>query len=620
MPELVKTIQWRGPFEWSYHFYTEDGYQELWYKDYLGTFIETGEPSKLMRMVSDRLNRENLFLGRTIISYDRRWLESHPAEKDMVAQLKLEQEENPLQFYCPNGQGQLAFLNAQGKYSVSGLIQPNRCGKTTTAWIDMLLDLIPCDPKWKIFEDHGVIWRPYNPPKDGWVAAVGSYELVNLMSTIWPQVIKKWTPKKFLGEYAAWGDKDKVISWKNSPRIQNEHLNIWLMYYSMNQTPFESQAVDRFMWDEQGEETKFDGADERLRTRNGRHVFSLTPHKVEGRPDTGAGSWIHDMDVGRKKKGHTVKFFRGSLLDDVPDWIYPEKQKIIAYNKWIVEPEMNNDRKTLKEGQSRLYGMWHETGGLVYDEWDRKIHLCDPFDIPSDWTRYRALDWGRVNPTACLWGAVNPEGDLYIYDMYYKANALVSETAKAIIEKSGNSRKRIDIMRDERSGAVYERFEEVQNTRFYMTVMDSRSYQVKSPMSTLTIGRMFMNEGLVMRPACGEDTYLTVPVVKEWLNPDWSKINPHTGQKGKPRVFVFRTLSEFIHHIEHYVNVDTTRKNRDGTTYKAERPKAVDDHDMDAFRYMIMCNPHYINGFGAIDKVENAVIRQKRCVDSYTGY
>ena len=619
---MIKTIQWAGPNHWTYFFYTEDGCQEMTYAEYLGDYPETGEMSPLMLKLRDRVKNEILLLGRTIIAYDKRWLAGNKTERSTFNALKKEQEDNPLQFFCPNGPQQLAFLNKGNDYSISGIIAPNRSGKTTVAWIDMLLDIVPCDPKWRIFTHHGVNWRPYAPPSDGFVTAIASYELVNLQSTIWPQVIRKWTPRKFLCEYASYGGGiPRTINWKQSPKIQTQFLNLWLMYYSMNQTPFESQAVDRFMWDEQGEEPKFDGADERLRTRNGRHVFSLTPHKVEGRPDTGAGSWIHDLDMGHTKKGHNVKFFKCSLLDDVPDWIYPENQKIAAYNKWIIEPEKNNDRKTKKEGESRLFGHWHETGGLVYDEWDRAIHLVDPFEIPPDWTRYRAMDWGRVNPTACLWGAVSPCGDLYIYDMYYKQGAIVSEIARAVIEKSGNQRRVVGIMRDEKTGQNYERWEEVQKTKFFKTVLDSRSYQVKNPNGVLTIGRMFANEGLMVRPACGNDTYLTVPVVKEWLAPDWTKTHPHTGKEGRPKVFIFRTLSLFIQHIEHYVNVDVTRK-KDNTTYAAERPRQKDDHDMDAFRYMIMENPRYIFGFNGLDndKEEGVNDKSRSKVDKYTGY
>jgi hypothetical protein len=620
----LQMINWKGPSDWTYFFYTEDGYQELTYQEYLGEFPNSLRESHLMHSLKDRANRENLFLGRTILSYDKKWLACHRKEREMFRMLQVEQVENPLQFFCPNGQSQLDFLNERDKYSVSGMVAPNRCGKSTIGWIAMMLDLYPCDPAWKIFTDHGVKWKPYAPPLDGYTAAVCSYELVNLKGTIWPQVIRKWTPKSFLGEYAQGvGKGGRTINWKDSPRIQNDVMNLWLMYYSMSQTPYESQALDRIQWDEQPDEAKFDGADERLRTRNGKHYFTLTPHKVEGYPETGAGTFIHDMDLKNTTKGHKVKFFKCSLLDDVPDWIYPEMQKVAAYTKWVTEPEKNHHVKVIKEGRARLYGEWHETGGMVYDEWDRTIHLVDPFDIPREWTRYRSMDWGRVNPTACLFAAVNPDGDLYIYDMYYKENALVSESAEAIVRQSGNLREKVGIVRDERTGSMLERWQEIQKVRFAKTILDGRTFASKEPNSTITIGKLFKIHGLDVKGACLDDTYSTIPVVKEWLRPDYEKVHPQTGRNGKPRVFIFRTLSLFIKHIEHYVNQPVNRKNRDGSFFKAERPRAVDDHDLDALRYLIMDNPRYIYGFNEVDSDKDVRYTRKtrqEGYDKFTGY
>lgn len=610
-------MDWTGPRDWTYKFYTEDGVFEISYDDYIGDFKNTHIESDLMRNVKDRLNRTNLYLGRTIMSYDKRWLKHHKSEAEMVKFLGEEQDKNPLQFYCPNGMNMLRMLNDTDS-SIKGIISPNRTGKTTVGWIDLLLDIIPCDPKWKIFTEHGVIWRPFTPPRDGFVVAAASYEKINIESTLWPQVIKKWTPTMFIQEYI---DGKRTINFKDSPKIVNKYVSIYLMYYSMSQTPFESQAIDRFLWDEQGEERKFDGADERLRTRSGRHVFSLTPHKVEGRPDTGAGTWIHDLDLGTTTKGHKVSFYKQSMLDGVPDWIYPEKQKIIAYDKWIKEPQRLGHNKVYKEGMSRLFGEWHETGGLVYDEWDRKIHLIDPFEIPKDWTRYRAIDWGRVKPTACVWGAVDPSGDLYIYDTYLRENALVSDSAQDIIRQSGNETRLVDEVFDNKTGEVYKRYEEVfKSNKFYATVMDSRSMKSKAPDAHITIGRIYMNNGLMVRPACADDTYLTVPIVKEWLKPDFTKNHPFTGEPGRPRVYIFRNQSKFINHIEHYVNADSTRKDRSGNSYLAERPVAKDDHDLDAFRYLIMIPPRYIPGFSDIDTGNDETYTKKEIVDSYTGY
>lgn len=604
-------------------FYTEDGIFELSYADYIKDFKATGVESDLMVKVKDPL-RANLYLGKTILSYDRKYLKDHDQQREIFQTLEKMQFDNPLRFFCPSGEQQLAFLNDL-EASLKGVIAPNRAGKTTIAYINLLLDIIPTDPKWEIFTKHGVRWRPFAPPDDGWVCAIASYEWLNHKNTIWPQVVKKWTPKTLIKDYLPELGGKKVINWKDNPSIKSDFFEMWFLTYSQNQTPYESQAVARFLWDEQGEEVKFDGADERARTVNGKHTFSLTPHKVDGRPDTGAGSWIHDLAQGTKTKGHICRFYKCDLMEDVPDWIYSETQKKMAYHKWVVEPTETGNIKALREGRARLYGEWHESGGLVYDEWNYAVHVIDDFKIPKAWTKYRAIDWGRVNPTSCLWFAVDEKGTVFLYREFLEVNSIISDSVKKIIELSGNKRRRVDTFTDGRTGKMFERHREVEcGEKFVKTVLDGRTYKMSDPSSGMTISDFFRAEGLQVSPASGKNTYETVPIVKEWLNPDYSQKNPYNNCMGRSQVYVFRSCSNFIRNIQHYTNKDTARK-IDGKAILAERPIEKNDHDMDAFRYAIQIPMIFHEGVGLetedemIDNYKNShTMRKVR--DSYTGY
>ncbi|MCP4230250.1 MAG: hypothetical protein GY771_08890, partial [bacterium] len=70
--------------------------------------------------------------------------------------------------------------------------------------------------------------------------------------------------------------------------------------------------------------------------------------------------------------------------------------------------------------------------GLIYNEFRDGVHSIEPFEIPRDWTRYRAIDFGYVNPFACLWCAKDPDGRLYFYDEHYATRMLLSEHAEKI--------------------------------------------------------------------------------------------------------------------------------------------------------------------------------------------
>jgi PBSX family phage terminase large subunit len=71
------------------------------------------------------------------------------------------------------------------------------------------------------------------------------------------------------------------------------------------------------------------------------------------------------------------------------------------------------------------YGRWVAAEGAVYEEFDRDIHVIDRFPIPAEWRRVRAMDFGYTNPYVCIWGAIDPDGRLYIYREVYMTGRTV---------------------------------------------------------------------------------------------------------------------------------------------------------------------------------------------------
>lgn len=62
-----------------------------------------------------------------------------------------------------------------------------------------------------------------------------------------------------------------------------------------------------------------------------------------------------------------------------------------------------------------------KTGLEAFPEWDVSVHVCDPFKIPEDWPKWRAVDYGYAVPYCCLWFTRSPSGRLYIYRETYGA-------------------------------------------------------------------------------------------------------------------------------------------------------------------------------------------------------
>ena len=85
--------------------------------------------------------------------------------------------------------------------------------------------------------------------------------------------------------------------------------------------------------------------------------------------------------------------------------------------------------------KQEIEGAFTTFEGMVYEEFSREIHVCDPFQVPEGWERIRAVDFGYINPFCCLWGALDHDRRLYIYDEHYQARQLIGQHAEAILSR-----------------------------------------------------------------------------------------------------------------------------------------------------------------------------------------
>lgn len=561
----------------KFTFITEDGTTRLTIPQY---HTRQDLMDKVGLITTPAKGRRTVFMGTTIFSLPESLIAADPKLEKMIMEAEREVARNPLMYFVPQNDVALSFLNCH-TCGIKIFRGGNGSGKSVIAWIDILLDIFPCDPSWPIFSVHGVKFRPFYKPFSNGGVGIVTYEWINHKHTIYPQVVLRWTPKH----------KENVLrpNWKDNPSIVVAGTPVYFMACSQADTVFESQALDRVWWDEQGQESKFNGANARIRRRNGRHVFSLTPHKVDGRPDTGAGSWIQKIESGEMDVGHSVRVFQTSIFS-IPDWIYSEKAKRDAFREWIENPLETNNIKRYREGRSRIYGEYHQTSGMVFDVWNREIHVIQKMDLYNV-TRYRSIDHGRVNPTACVFAAVDQDGNLIIYDEYYQRDRTAIENAVAIIEKSGNYRKLVG--RFFESGVYLDRYEEVQVIPFRLTIMDSRSFSSKDVSTHMTIERLYNMAGLRLRKASGQPMDVAIPIASEWLRPDPERQFPawhrKAGEYGAPRCFVMEHCKNFIYEMENYMN-EPVRLKRDGLEVWGERPRAKDDHLMTAFIYLTQEN------------------------------
>ena len=106
-------------------------------------------------------------------------------------------------------------------------------------------------------------------------------------------------------------------------------------------------------------------------------------------------------------------------------------------NEWLSEEDKNLFEDMKKTDYQRYLvaglGQWGVPTGQFFREWNEKKHLVKPFEIPREWKKFRAADWGMAKPYAVLWFAIDYDGNLWCYRELYgyggKPNVGTGETA-----------------------------------------------------------------------------------------------------------------------------------------------------------------------------------------------
>ena len=91
---------------------------------------------------------------------------------------------------------------------------------------------------------------------------------------------------------------------------------------------------------------------------------------------------------------------------------------------------------SLPEQQRRqlLEGDWDIKEGAAFTEFNRDIHVVEPFHIPSNWVKFRSCDYGYGSFSAVLWFAVSPSEQLIVYRELYVSKVLATDLADMINE------------------------------------------------------------------------------------------------------------------------------------------------------------------------------------------
>lgn len=213
-----------------------------------------------------------------------------------------------------------------------------------------------------------------------------------------------------------------------------------------------------------------------------------------------------------------------------------------------------------------IEGSFDAFEGMVYHEFRRDTHVVKPFVIPKEWTKVIGIDHGYRNPAAWLWGAVDYDDNIYIYREFYEREWLIEEICNG--KEKENKPGVLRLMRGEK----------IDQARIDPSVKAVRG---QTGQSDWDIYVDHLPKDFPLMPANNEKT-AGIDKVKSYLKLD-AKTN-------KPRLFIFDTCSNLIEEISRYRYKELT-PNQKGLVSEVEEPRKVDDHALDALRYLIMSRP-----------------------------
>ena len=201
--------------------------------------------------------------------------------------------------------------------------------------------------------------------------------------------------------------------------------------------------------------------------------------------------------------------------------------------------------------ESRRFGKFKSSSGLVYPEFDENIHVLEkPFNCPKEWQDIISIDPGLNNPLSAHWYAVDFDNNVYVLAEHFEA--------QKDIEYHSNKIKEIS----DRLGWKRDKFNRI------VALIDSAANQ-KTLASTKSVTELFNEYGIAVNPRVNKDMFSGIQRVKQYLR----------GINGKPQIYIFPSCVNLIRELKTYRWGD------------GDAPKKTDDHALDELRYYLMTKP-----------------------------
>lgn len=223
-----------------------------------------------------------------------------------------------------------------------------------------------------------------------------------------------------------------------------------------------------------------------------------------------------------------------------------------ADNPFLAQDEVENMTRNMSEEEleSRRYGKFRATSGLVYPEFDENVHVIEPFQIPSDWQDTISIDPGLHNPLSAHFYAVDFDGNVYVVAEHYEKEQTVEYHAEKIRE-------------------IAQKLDWKKNSSGKLSALIDPAASQRTLSSEKTVVELFYENGISVSTKVNKDMFSGIAVVKSYLK----------SVDGRVKLFIFKNCVNLIREFKSY------------WWGEGDNPIKKDDHSLDELRYYLMTKP-----------------------------
>jgi len=155
-----------------------------------------------------------------------------------------------------------------------------------------------------------------------------------------------------------------------------------------------------------------------------------------GNPGNIGSQWVREMFVnpGEPNKSFNLEVSTPTGVKVITRRFIPAK---LQDNPYLMQTDDYYAMlASLPEVQRKqfLEGDWDAFEDSAFPEFNKTLHVVDPFEIPKGWQRFRAADWGYSSPACVLWFAIDYDNNLWIYRELYTQKITADVFARKVLE------------------------------------------------------------------------------------------------------------------------------------------------------------------------------------------